>query len=122
VLGISMNTEDTEILLQIARASRANAFAKDMPAAKSAAAAASSVSTRVRLAHAAVESTPRSSPIEALGVYKRAVAEERSDLAALALGAVVGALDEETVTKANTLLGLRSVIPAGQIVAQAPAQ
>jgi hypothetical protein len=34
----------------------------------------------------------------------------------------VGTLDEEAVTKANTLLGLSSVIPAGQIVAQAPAQ
>ncbi len=122
LLGISVNTEDTEILLQIARGSRANAFAKDAPATKSAALAASPVSTRVQLAHAAVESVPRSSRIEALGVYKRAVAEERSDLAALALGAVVGTLDEETVTKANTLLGLSSVIPAGQIVAQASAQ
>ena len=70
-----------------------------------------------------VDGAPKSSRIEALGVYKRAVTEERSDLAALALGAVVqGTLDEEAVTKANTLLGLTSVIPAGQIVAEvAPA-
>jgi hypothetical protein len=120
VLGISMNTEDTEILLQIARASPANAFAKDMPVAKSPEPTASPVSTRVQLAHAVVESAPKVSRIEALGVYKRAIAEERSDIAALALGSVVqGTLDEEAVTKVNTLLGLSSVIPAGQIVAQA---
>lgn len=118
LLGVPLDTQDTEVLIEIARADRANAVAGDTAARALDEKVGSPLGERIHAAHAAVEASPRTSRLEALAAYKHAVIEENPEAAAVALSGVVnGPLDQQAVNTANALLGVKNIILPGQLAA-----
>ncbi|BCJ89444.1 hypothetical protein IZ6_01790 [Terrihabitans soli] len=118
LLGLPVDTQDTEVLLEIARADRADAVAGDTAKKGESDKVPSPLGERIHAAHAAVEAAPRTSRLDALAAYKHAVLEGNATAAAVALSGVVqGRLDQETVNTANALLGVENIFPPGQLAA-----
>jgi hypothetical protein len=114
LIGTPLDTQETEILIAIAGAQRANAVASDTAGKSTEDKVASPLGERIHAAHAAVAAAPRTSRIEALAAYKHAVAEGNKEAATVALSGVVqGPLDEATVNTANALLEVENIIPPG---------
>ena len=119
LLGITLDTQDTEVLLEIARARRADTVMENVAKADPEEAS-SPVGARIQAAHETVAEAPRRSQLEALAIYKRAVTEQNTEAATLALrGLVQGPVDAATVERANALLGLdEAVVSAEQSAGQ----
>jgi ribosomal protein L12E/L44/L45/RPP1/RPP2 len=123
MLGIALDTQDTQALLEIARARRADTVIENVAEKRPDAAVASPVGSRIHAAHQAVADAPRRSRLDALAIYKRAVTEHNPEAAALALSGIAqGPVDVALVAQTNELLGLEdAIIPAEQIAGQAAA-
>lgn len=120
LLGVPLDTTDTQVLLEVAQAARADAVAGDINNPDAPKPVDSPVGARIHAAHAAVAETPQRSRIAGLRAYKQAIALENPEAAALALAALVETpLAPETVAAANELLGIEGALPADQIVATA---
>lgn len=114
LIGMPLDTTDTDVLIQIARADRADAVAGDTAKKSVDEKVASPLGERIHAAHAAVQAAPRTPRIEALAAYKHAVTEGNAEAAAVALSGVVqGPLDEAVVNTANALLEVENIIPPG---------
>jgi hypothetical protein len=123
MLGVALDTQDTQALLEIARARRADTVIENGAEKRPDDAVASPVGSRIHAAHQAVADAPRRSRLDALAIYKRAVTEHNPEAAALALSGIAqGPVDVALVTQTNELLGLEdAIIPAEQIAGQAAA-
>ncbi len=118
LLGMPLNTQDTEVLIEIARADRADAVAGAAAKKSDDDKVASPLGDRIHAAHAAVEAAPRTSRLEALVAYKHAVTEGNPQAAAVALSGVIqGPLSAAAVNTANALLGVENIISPGQLAA-----
>jgi hypothetical protein len=118
LIGLPLDTAETDILIQIARADRADAVAGDTAKKGTDEKVASPLGERIHAAHAAVEAAPRTSRIEALAAYKHAVTEGNAEAAAIALSGVVqGPLNEAAVNTANALLGVENIISPDRLAA-----
>lgn len=118
LIGTPLDTEETEILIAIAGAQRANAVASDTAEKGKDDKVASPLGERIHAAHAAVAAAPRTSRIEALAAYKHAVTEGNAEAATVALSGVVqGPLNEATVSIANSLLEVDNIISPDKLAA-----
>jgi hypothetical protein len=117
LLGMPLDTQDTEILIELGRAERADAVASQTVSTEDQKVS-SPLGERIHAAHAAIAVAPHTSRLQALAAYKQAVTEENSEAAAVALsGVVLQPIDEASVNKANALLGLKNIITPGQLAA-----
>lgn len=108
LLGIHLDTQETQVLLEVARASRADTVIENVEERLSDGGAApdKDAKSRIDAAHAAVE-TARHAPVRALAIYKRAVLEGNEEAASLALAAVAGGpANEDVEEEARSLLRL----------------
>jgi hypothetical protein len=118
LIGMPLDTQDTEILMDLARADRADAVAGAAAAQAEADKVGSPLGERIHAAHAAIDAAPRTSRLDALAAYKHAVLEDNAQAAAIALSGVVqGPISQEAVNTANALLGVRNIILPGQLAA-----
>ena len=118
LLGVALDTQDTEVLVEIGRTPRAAAVTRAV-APKPAAPAATPNNARIEAAHALVAAAPRTSTIDYLGAYKFAVLAGNSEAAAVALaGALRKPIDEGSVIQANALLGLAGNVTANAVGAE----
>jgi hypothetical protein len=118
LIGMPLDTQDTEVLMELARADRADAVAGATARQAEGEQIGSPLGARIHAAHAAVGAAPRTSRLDALAAYKHAVLEGNAEAAAVALSGVVqGPLDEKAVTTANALLGVENIITPGQLAA-----
>lgn len=118
LIGMPLDTQDTEVLMELARADRADAVAGATAVKAEAGKVGSPLGERIHAAHAAIGAAPRTSRLDALAAYKHAVLEDNAQAAAVALSGVVqGPLDEKAVTTANALLGVKNIITPGQLAA-----
>lgn len=106
LLGVSLDSQDAEALVEIAGTNRA----VEVAALVSPADAPSKLSERLEHAHAAVSSMHGAavgSPVERLAAYKRAIAARNLPAAVVALRAAAKTeVSDGTVFVANSLLGL----------------
>jgi hypothetical protein len=118
LIGVALDTQDTQVLVEIGATSRAAAVSKAV-APKPASRAATPNNARIDAAHALVAAAPRTSAIDYLGAYKFAVLAGNSEAAALALaGALRRPVDEGSVIQANALLGLAGNVTANAVGAE----
>ncbi len=106
LLGVTLDGDDREVLVQLSGSPRTAEVANAV-APKAEAAGATTFKGRIGAVHAAANAAPRTSALDCLAAYKRAVETGRSDSAGIALAAAIRKpVDEPTVHEANELLGL----------------
>ncbi len=108
LLGVTLDGDDREVLVQLSASPRTAEVANAV-APKTEAADVSTFEGRISSVHAVANAAPRTSALNCLVAYKRAVETGRSDTAGIALAAAIRKpVDEPTVHEANELLGLTS--------------
>ncbi len=111
LLGIKLDTQDTDALIDVAKAKRAAIVTANVEGrgGDEAPATAADGASRISAAHAAVAVPTQRSAIMALANYKRAMEENNREAAALSLAAAVGRpADDLAAARANALLGIGS--------------